>query len=165
VDGPWRYSHYRLLLFLLELDFRRAEHRDTQRLNYRFHAISAVRIDGLALRKPTFHLTLNSGEKMTVQVTGTDTKPTEPNEDPRSITDLTVDASGLHQTLHVLEGVAAEGKDWVRLRRSRPITGSPNCPAAPEGCWTEGTSPTDDHEDMPGESGRCVNGLTHEMRL
>ncbi|MFD6770797.1 hypothetical protein ACFWC6_31770 [Micromonospora chalcea] len=128
-DGPWRYSHYRLLLFLLtedgvrqvdlELDFRRADHRDTQRLNYRFHAISAVRIDGLALRKPTFHLTLNSGEKMTVQVTGTDTKPTEPNEDPSSITDLTVDASGLHQTLHVLEGVAAEGKDWVRFRREQ----------------------------------------------
>ncbi|WP_089154653.1 hypothetical protein [Micromonospora sp. NBS 11-29] len=128
-DGPWRYSHYRLLLFLLtedgvrqvdlDLDFRRADHRDTQRLNYRFHAISAVRIDGLALRKPTFHLTLNSGEKMTVQVTGTDTKPAEPNEDPSSITDLTVDASGLHQALHVLEGVAAEGRDWVRLRREQ----------------------------------------------
>ncbi|WP_330464437.1 hypothetical protein [Micromonospora zamorensis] len=125
-DGPWRYTHYRLLLFLLtkdgvrqidlELDFRRADHRDTQRLNYRFHAISAVRIDGLALDKPTFHLTLNSGETISVQVTGTDTKPTERNEDPRSITELTVDASGLRQTLHVLEGVAAEGKDWVRLR-------------------------------------------------
>lgn len=128
-DGPWRYSHYRLLLFLLtedgvrqidlELDFRRADHRDTQRLNYRFHAISAVRIDGLALRKPTFHLTLNSGERMTVQVTGTDTKPAEPNQDPSPITELTVDASGLHQTLHVLEGVAAEGKDWVRFRREQ----------------------------------------------
>ncbi|MCL7459646.1 hypothetical protein ABT235_05405 [Micromonospora echinofusca] len=47
------------------------------------------------------------------------TKPAEPNNDPRSITDLTVDASGLHQTLHVLEGVAAEGKDWVRLRREQ----------------------------------------------
>ncbi|MDO3704044.1 hypothetical protein Q3W71_20465 [Micromonospora sp. C28SCA-DRY-2] len=128
-DGPWRYTHYRLLLFLLtedgvrqidlELDFRRAAHRDTQRLNYRFHAISAVRIDGLALDKPTFHLTLNSGETITVQVTGTDTDPTERNDDPRPVTDLTLDASGLRQTLHVLEGVAAEGKDWVRHRREQ----------------------------------------------
>ena len=131
VDGPWRYTHYRLLLFLptedgvrqidLELDFRRATQHDTQRLNYRFHAMSAVRIDGLALRKPTFHLTLNSGETITVQVTGTDTEPTERNEDPGPVTDLTVDASGLRQTLHVLEGVAAEGKDWVRLRREQAV--------------------------------------------
>ncbi|MFG3716004.1 hypothetical protein [Micromonospora sp. NPDC047730] len=128
-DGPWRYTHYRLLLFLLtedgvrqidlELDFRRAEHHDTQRLNYRFHAISAVRIDGLELGKPTFHLTLNSGERITVQVTGTDTKPTERNDDPSPVTALTVDASGLSQTLHVLEGVAAEGRDWVRHRREQ----------------------------------------------
>ncbi|MFI2662315.1 hypothetical protein [Micromonospora carbonacea] len=128
-DGPWRYTHYRLLLFLLtedgvrqidlELDFRRAAQHDTQRLNYRFHAMSAVRVDGLALRKPTFHLTLNSGETITVQVTGTDTEPAAPNKDPSPVTELTIDASGLRQTLHVLEGVAAEGKDWVRLRREQ----------------------------------------------
>lgn len=54
-----------------------------------------------------------------MQVTGTDTEPTAPNEDPGPVTELTIDASGLRQTLHVLEGVAAEGRDWVRLHREQ----------------------------------------------
>ncbi|MFG2013268.1 hypothetical protein ACGFNF_29855 [Micromonospora sp. NPDC048868] len=127
--GPWRYSRYRLLLFLLtddgvrqvniDLDFEAAVDRTTQRLNYRFDAVAAVRIDGIAARQQTFELTLFSGEPVSVLVSESDNEALQHNEDPTRIAELSLDASGLSHTLHVLEGIAAEGKEWVRHRRQR----------------------------------------------
>lgn len=128
-SGPWRYSRYRLLLFLLTddgvrqvdiaLDFEAATFHPTQRLNYRFDAVAAVRIDGIAAQRPTFELTLFNGEPISVRVAESDTEEIQHREDPTRITELSLDASGLSRTLHVLEGIAAEGKQWVRNQRRR----------------------------------------------
>ncbi|MBY8870504.1 hypothetical protein K7640_01450 [Micromonospora sp. PLK6-60] len=127
--GPWRYSRYRLLLFLLtddgvrqvniDLDFEAVTHHTTQRLNYRFDAVAAVRIDGIAAQRQTFELTLVNGEPISVRVSDPDIESEPHTDDPTKVTELSVDASGLRHTLHVLEGVAAEGKEWIRHRRRR----------------------------------------------
>ncbi|MFJ6198262.1 hypothetical protein [Micromonospora sp. NPDC092111] len=128
-QGPWRYSRYRLLLFLLtddgvrqaniELDFDTGTSSATQRLNYRFDAVAAVRIDGIATRQQTFELTLFNGEPISIRVSEPDDETLQVDESASRIAALSLDAAGLSHTLHVLEGVAAEGKEWVKHRRRR----------------------------------------------
>ncbi len=128
-QGPWRYSRYRLLLFLLtddgvrqvniDLDFETAASRTTQRLNYRFDAVAAVRIDGITTRQQRFELTLFNGEPISVRVSEPDNETLQHDENATKIAELSLDAAGLGHTLHVLEGVAAEGKEWVKHRRRR----------------------------------------------
>lgn len=127
--GPWRYSRYRLLLFLLtddgvrqvniDLDFEVGVSRATQRLNYRFDAVAAVRIDGAATQQQTFELTLVNGNPISIRVTESSTEEIQPGEDPWSLSQVALDASGLLHTLNVLEGIAAEGKEWIRHQRRR----------------------------------------------
>ncbi|WP_433604271.1 hypothetical protein ACQP2P_24195 [Dactylosporangium sp. CA-139114] len=127
--GPWRYTRYRLLLFLLtddgvrqvdiDLDFVHGTSARTQRLNYRFDAVAAVRIDGLARAQQTFELTLVNGEPIRVAVTEASDESLQPGEDPWTLSAVAMDASGLPHTLNVLEGVAAEGKQWIRHQRRR----------------------------------------------
>ncbi|MEU1755987.1 hypothetical protein ABZ436_25470 [Micromonospora matsumotoense] len=126
-QGPWRYSRYRLLLFLLtddgvrqaniELDFETGASSATQRLNYRFDAVAAVRIDGIATRQQSFELTLFNGEPISIRVSEPDDETLQADESASRIAELSLDAAGLSHTLHVLEGVAAEGKEWVKHRR------------------------------------------------
>ncbi|MFG2061025.1 hypothetical protein ACGFIK_06350 [Micromonospora sp. NPDC048871] len=128
-QGPWRYSRYRLLLFLLtddgvrqaniDLDFETAASHTTQRLNYRFDAVAAVRIDGIATGQQTFELTLVNGEPISIRVSERDNEALQHDEDATKIAELSLDAAGLNHTLHVLEGVAAEGKEWIKHRRRR----------------------------------------------
>ncbi|SCL72890.1 hypothetical protein [Micromonospora peucetia] len=128
-QGPWRYSRYRLLLFLLtddgvrqasiDLDFETATPRTNQRLNYRFDAVAAVRIDGIATQQQTFELTLFNGNPISILVSAPDNESLQDDENPTKIAELSLDAAGLSHTLHVLEGVAAEGKEWVKHRRNR----------------------------------------------
>ncbi|MGC4895383.1 hypothetical protein [Micromonospora sp. DT31] len=128
-QGPWRYSRYRLLLFLLtddgvrqvniDLDFRTVASCTTQRLNYRFDAVAAVRIDGIATQQQTFELTLFNGEPISIRVSEPDNDALQQDENATKIAELSLDAAGLSHTLHVLEGVAAEGKEWVKHRRHR----------------------------------------------
>jgi hypothetical protein len=127
--GPWRYSQYRLLLFLLtddgvrqvdiDLNFETATSQITQRLNYRFEAVAAVRIRGVIGQRQTFGLTLINGEAISLTVSESDYQAVQHDEDPTKITKLSLDASGLGHTLHVLEGIAAEGKEWVKHQRDR----------------------------------------------
>ncbi|SCE98443.1 hypothetical protein GA0074696_2050 [Micromonospora purpureochromogenes] len=127
--GPWRYSRYRLLLFLLtddgvrqvniDLDFKDGGYRTMQRLNYRFDAVAAVRIDGPETQQQTFELTLFNGEPISVRVTESITDGVQPDEDALMLAKVSLDASGLVHTLNVLEGIAAEGKEWVRHQRQR----------------------------------------------
>ncbi|MGY4684165.1 hypothetical protein ACWIGG_20565 [Micromonospora aurantiaca (nom. illeg.)] len=128
-QGPWRYSRYRLLLFLLtddgvrqvniDLDFEAVVSRVTQRLNYRFDAVAAVRIDGIAKQQQVFELTLFSGEPISLRVSEPENETLQYDESATKIAELSLDAAGLGNTLHVLEGVAAEGKEWVKHRRRR----------------------------------------------
>ncbi|MEO3929315.1 hypothetical protein ABGB07_36505 [Micromonosporaceae bacterium B7E4] len=127
--GPWRYSSYRLLLFLLtddgvrqvdiDLDFEKCSANRTQRLNYRFDAVAAVRVHGTGEQQQTFELTLVNGEPISVRVTESHTEDSRQDEDPEMLSQVTLDASGLPRTLNVLEGIAAEGKEWIRHQRRR----------------------------------------------
>ncbi|MER6754038.1 hypothetical protein AB0I85_17450 [Micromonospora echinofusca] len=127
--GPWRYSRYRLLLFLLtgdgvrqvdiDLDFEGGGWRGTQRLNYRFDAVAAVRIHGAAARHQTFELTLVNGAPIDVRVTESMDAGIQPGEDLRTLSEVTLDASGLAHTLDMLEGIAAEGKQWIHHQHGR----------------------------------------------
>lgn len=143
-QGPWRFSHYQMLLFLLttdgvrqvdvELDFLKVTAEIRERTNYRFDAVASVRVTRGDKHERTFELTLVSGYKLEVPVTGSRDERPGKGEAPGSVTDLTVDAAGLRNTLHILEGIAAEGKGWIshedrrggdRVRRLRRIMGRP----------------------------------------
>ncbi|WP_045744011.1 hypothetical protein [Actinoplanes rectilineatus] len=127
--GPWRYSRYRMLLFLLtedgvrqvniDLDFEKATSQRTERLNYRFETVAAVRIDGAPARRQTFELTLFNGAPIQVQVTEPAVADTAAGEDDLTFSRVLLDASGLRRTLEVMEGIAAEGKSWINRRRAQ----------------------------------------------
>lgn len=126
---PWRYTTYRLLLFLLTddgvrqldiiLDFEAGRARVAQRLNYRFDAVAAVSVDGTAPEPQTFVLTLINGEPIRLRVMEPAEGDTFDGEDPRRLSQITLDASGLALTLTILEGIAAEGKEWIKHRHRR----------------------------------------------
>jgi hypothetical protein len=122
-NGPWRYSRYKLLLFLLtrdgvrqmtvDLDFEKATFHGQLRLNYRFDAVAAVQVDAADSGQRTFRLSLLSGLSIDVRVTESDTGPAQPGEDAKTVSDVTLDVTGLSNTLHILEGIAAEGTNWI----------------------------------------------------
>ncbi|GAA3152523.1 hypothetical protein [Nonomuraea roseoviolacea] len=129
-NGPWRYSRYTLLVFLLtvdgvrqmtiELDFEKATFHDRKRINYRYDAVAAVQAAEADDGHKTFELTLVNGHPVTVEVTGPPPNPEAGGgEDARTVAQVTLDTAGLENTLHVLEGIAAEGKKWISHKRER----------------------------------------------
>ncbi|MEV4109282.1 hypothetical protein [Nonomuraea sp. NPDC049695] len=129
-NGPWRYSRYRLLVFLLtadgvrqmtvDLDFEKATFHDRKRINYRYDAVAAVQAAEADDGHRTFELTLVNGHPITAEVTGPPPNPESAvEEDARTVSQVTLDTAGLGNTLHVLEGVAAEGKKWISHERKR----------------------------------------------
>ncbi|MFI6324307.1 hypothetical protein ACIBG8_42740 [Nonomuraea sp. NPDC050556] len=127
--GPWRYSRYTLLIFLLtadgvrqmtvDLDFEEATFHNRARINYRYDAVAAVQVSEADSGERVFELTLVNGHPIKVEVTGRWSEPVEPGEDMRTVSQVTLDAAGLGNTLHILEGVAAEGKKWINHERQR----------------------------------------------
>ncbi|WBB82112.1 hypothetical protein O7606_12510 [Micromonospora sp. WMMD882] len=128
-NGPWRYGRYELLVFLLtpdgvrqvsaQLDFEQASFHNLRRANYRFEAVAAVRVAESDNHARTFELALVNGELTTVKVTEASTDKLQDGENPQALSEAALDASGLTTTLHVLEGVAAEGKEWLQRERQR----------------------------------------------
>ncbi|MER5626432.1 hypothetical protein ABT061_35930 [Streptosporangium sp. NPDC002544] len=129
-NGPWRYSRYKLLVFLLtadgvrqmtiDLDFERATFHDRRRINYRYDAVAAVQAAEADDGHRTFELTLVNGHPITVEVTGPPPNPEAGvEEDARTVSQVTLDTAGLGNTLHILEGIAAEGKKWINHERER----------------------------------------------
>jgi hypothetical protein len=119
-NGPWRYSRYRLLVFLLtadgvrqitvELNFAQATFHHWERTNYRYDAVAAVRVTLRDDGAREFQLFLVNGADIQVAVT----EPGEAGVDENSsvLADAAQDATGLRNTLFVLEGIAAEGRRW-----------------------------------------------------
>ncbi|MFI5843343.1 hypothetical protein ACIA8K_26910 [Catenuloplanes sp. NPDC051500] len=128
-NGPWRYSRYRILVFLLtedgvrqmaaDLDFITADIESRNRTNYRYEAVASVHVTEANRARPTFRLTLLNGEPIDVEVTEADLLSPEIRPDSRVADMVSLDSTGLTNTLHVLEGIAAEGKQWVHLDRRR----------------------------------------------
>jgi hypothetical protein len=122
-SGPWRYAKYRLLVFLLttdgvrqltvKLDFRKGTFHDRHRTNYRYEAVAAVRVSHADNDERTFELALVNGQEISVQVIGPGMEELQQGENPGAVSEVTLDAAGLYHTLNVLEGIAAEGKEWI----------------------------------------------------
>lgn len=133
VRGPWRYTHYQLILFLLtesgvrhariDLEFLKATAQPTARMAFRFDAVAAAHVTGLTPRQQqTFTLSLVSGEHIDVDVAEPPSDDLRHGEDVGTLFRVAVDASGVTHTLHLLEGVAAEGKTWASRRHTRTKT-------------------------------------------
>lgn len=127
-NGPWRYSFYEIVVFLLtregvrqitvNLDFTHGTFHNWSRANYRFEAVAAVRVDEEDDGTRNFDLSLVSGENVEVRATDP-TEAISSIEDPRILTDAALDAAGLRYTLFMLEGIAAEGRAWWHARHPR----------------------------------------------
>ncbi|MUL41952.1 hypothetical protein FZ103_12335 [Streptomonospora sp. PA3] len=124
--GPWRYSQYDIRLFLItndgvrevyaELDFVGAALNAKERNNYRFDAVSSVRYSETDAFSYTLTLILNNGPTRNIRVTAPEYAQPELNEDLadlEALSRINLDAAGFAHTLHILEGIAAEGKEWI----------------------------------------------------
>lgn len=128
LGGPWRYKKYQLLVFLITqegvrqltvtLDFLNGTFHDRQRLNYRFEAVASVRVSQADNDERTFQLTLVNGDEISVEVSS-GMEELQQGENPGEVSKVSLDAAGLPHTLHVLEGIAAEGKKWVEQQELR----------------------------------------------
>jgi hypothetical protein len=133
--GPWRYTKYRLLVFLLaedgvrqvraNLDFVTATLTIRERTSYRHDAIVSVRV----LKEPRrqkFELRLTAGEPITVRVRDADPGEAQQDQDAGSkeetqaaeeaAEDTATDVTSLAEFLHALERAAGEGRNWFRGR-------------------------------------------------
>jgi hypothetical protein len=133
-NGPMRYSRYSLIVFLLtsdgvrqmsaDLRFLKGEVHEGDRLNYRYDAVASAhvsltpRASDRSRIQQTFKLTLVNGEPISVIVTDLDPEDFQQGENEQSLKGATLDAASVANTLHVLEGIAAEGKAWLQQRRT-----------------------------------------------
>jgi hypothetical protein len=132
--GPWRYASYRLHTFLLaedgvrqvkaNLDFMTGTLTVRERTSYRYDAIVSVRFLREA-RRQTFELRLTAGDPITVRVRDPDQGETQDDGDagPEETGEVagteehpTPDVASVAGILHMLEGVAGEGRNWFRGR-------------------------------------------------
>jgi hypothetical protein len=128
-NGPWRYQKYHLLVFLLTmdgvrqfnvtLDFEKGTFHDQYRANFRYEAVASVEVRQKDDDERKFQLALVNGQSIIVHVIGPGMEDLQQGENPGSVSEVTLDAAGLHHTLHVLEGIAAEGKEWITQERLR----------------------------------------------
>lgn len=123
ISGPWRYSRYDLLLFLItrdgvrevssELDFEGVNFSVQERNNFRFDAVASVHVSKTGEFGCNLELTLVNGQPSDVRVTDPDAGEHGLDEDLTNFSEINLAASGFVNTLHILEGIAAEGKSWL----------------------------------------------------
>jgi hypothetical protein len=97
-----------------ELDFERAEFNGQERNNFRFDAVSSVHVIQTGDFEYTLGLTLTNGPTRKIRVTDPEGYQPDPSESPDAFSKINLDAAGFAHTLHILEGIAAEGKGWIK---------------------------------------------------
>ncbi|MCK9926262.1 hypothetical protein MXD62_03610 [Frankia sp. Mgl5] len=125
--GPWRFRKYQISVFLLtadgvrnlvsRLNFETGVFTEQNRMNYRFDVVASIRVDRTASDEQKLELVLVDGTKIGMQMAevSLDEDTTHGvDESTESVARLTQDAAGVQHTIHVLEGIAAEGRAWVR---------------------------------------------------
>jgi hypothetical protein len=133
-NGPMRYSRYTLIVFLLtsdgvrqmtaDLKFEEGDIRKGDRLNYRYDTVASARVSLTSSAsdksriQQKFKLTLVNGEEISTVVTDLDPEDFQQGETEQSLERATLDAASVANTLHVLEGIAAEGKAWLQQCRT-----------------------------------------------
>lgn len=122
--GPWRYSKYDVRLFLItqdgvrevstELDFEHAVLGGQERTNFRFDAVSSVHVVQSGAADCKLELTLFNGPSRTIRVVDAELRGAGDAEDEENPSETSLDSAGFAHTLHILEGIAAEGKNWIK---------------------------------------------------
>jgi hypothetical protein len=120
--GPWRYSHYVFRLFLFtqdgireisaEFNFSDATRRNEQRSNYRFDALTSVQVTENDIGYD-LELVLTNGPARKMRVKDADAHQLAPTEDSQEISEINLSAAGTTHTFRLLEGIAADGKNWL----------------------------------------------------
>jgi hypothetical protein len=134
--GPWRYSKYDIRLFLItqdgvrevstELDFEHVALKGQERNNYRFDAVSSVQVVEAGASSCTLELTLFNGPSRNIRVVDPEVRQADDGESPATLSETNLDSAGFAHTLHILEGIAAEGKSWIdRDARGKADPGRP----------------------------------------
>ena len=59
-------------------------------------------------------LVLMNGEPQNIDITDHETSEATSGESPLALAKMSLEAAGFTNTLHILEGIAAEGKNWIR---------------------------------------------------
>jgi hypothetical protein len=138
VGGPFRHSAYTVLLFLLteggvrqiqaRLDFVSGTFSGERRTTFRYDAIGSVQVTEVGLRvdeqklitRQAFQLALVNGHAIRVLLDDFGDESIDYlRENPDHLARLASDAAGVTSALHVLEAVAADGRDWIALERQR----------------------------------------------
>lgn len=125
-NGPWRYTRYKILVFLLTRDGIRQIAYDLRtkdgfieeldRESYGYRAIVSVQASAPATRnddKQSFHLHLVSGRTVSFHVADPTGEWSPENGDASLLDTATQETTGLLNTLRVLEGIAADGQEWL----------------------------------------------------
>ncbi|SEC72346.1 hypothetical protein SAMN05216483_2271 [Streptomyces sp. 2131.1] len=130
--GPWRYSHYVIHLFLFtrdgireissDLKFADSTRKNEQRSNYRFDALSSVQVTENADVGYDLELILTNGPARKIRVKDADAHQLAPDESAREISEISLSSAGFTHTFRLLEGVAADGKDWIERRNPDNLT-------------------------------------------
>jgi hypothetical protein len=131
--GPVRYSRYKFILFLLtsdgvrqmsaDLSFVAVALRLGDRISYRYDAVASAQVSLTRSGWPRprtqqrFTLSLMNGVPISVIVADFGPQDIRPG-DEYPLSEVGLDEANLANTLHVLEGIAAEGKGWFRERKS-----------------------------------------------
>ncbi len=128
--GAARYSRYQLWVYLLttqgirqvraDLDFGRATFEGDTRTSFRYEAVTSVEVASAMSGQRKVRLMLVNGEP--AEVTVADDPMTLNSSDPSEVLARRTDeSSGLDRTLRILEGIAAEGKDWLAQHQARRL--------------------------------------------
>ncbi|KJK42834.1 hypothetical protein UK23_35525 [Lentzea aerocolonigenes] len=122
--GPWRYSKYDARLFLItqdgvrevstELDFEHAALGGQERTNFRFDAVSSVHVVQSGTADCKLELTLFNGPSRNIRVVDAELGGAANSESTDKPSEASLDSAGFAHTLHILEGIAAEGKNWIK---------------------------------------------------
>lgn len=90
-----------------------ATFRGQERGHFRFDAVSSLRVVESGADY-TLELTLSNGPTRTIEVTEPARTPEQTALDEPGLARTSLDSTGFTHALHVLEGIAAEGKAWIQ---------------------------------------------------
>lgn len=127
----------------VDLDFLDGNLHDERRVSFRYDTLASARVEEVGiryandvryvvdprdpaaqfggaqmLRSRAFRLSLLDGKNITTIVENFDGL-TDVSEDPSRLLRMALDTSGITGALHILEAVAAEGRDWIAREQER----------------------------------------------
>lgn len=127
----------------VDLDFLQGHVHDERRVSFRYDTLASARVSevgvrfandrryvvdvtrsdpfpggDVVVRSRAFNLSLLDGQDITVVVENFDGLA-DAQEDPSRLLRMALDSSGISGALHILEAVAAEGRDWIDREHER----------------------------------------------